>query len=140
MPCGMAALDAQGRFAYVNRLFEKTFNPDGVPLVGRKVDELFSEEDDRLVRPHIEAALRGEAREFEYRLPARNPQRARVFRVNLVPNEDGEGERAGCFALMLDITEDKALRTELELKASLDPLTRVYNRKYLEEQLERLLS
>lgn len=140
MPCGMAALDSRGRFVYVNRLFEQSFNPDAVSLLGRSLDDFLSGGDTQLLAPYIEGALAGLPQEFEYRAVARDPAERRIYRVNLVPDEGGEGESAGCFVLMLDITEDKALQSELELKASLDPLTRVYNRKFLEDALERVLA
>ncbi len=134
MPCGMAALDANGNVVYVNRLFEQTFNPDATSLLGCPLHEFMSEGDGELLQPFVAAALEGAAQEFEHRTDKR------IYRVNLVPDDDGEGGPAGCFVLMLDITEDKALQTELELKASLDPLTRVYNRKFLEDALERVLA
>jgi diguanylate cyclase (GGDEF)-like protein/PAS domain S-box-containing protein len=140
MPCGMAALDSGGRFVYVNRLFEQSFNPEAVSLLGHSLDEFLSGGSEQLLAPYIEGALAGSPQEFEYRALARDPAERRIYRVNLVPDEGGEGERAGCFVLMLDITEDKALQSELELKASLDPLTRVYNRKFLEDALERVLA
>ncbi|HEX7029380.1 MAG TPA: diguanylate cyclase [Gammaproteobacteria bacterium] len=133
MPCGMAALDADGRIVYANRLFEQTFDPADVSPLGRSLEDFLA--DDRvMLRDMLDAALQGEAQEFEYRQPPR------IYRVNLVPEEDDDGAQAGCFVLLLDITEDKALQSELELKASLDPLTHVYNRKFLEDELERVLA
>lgn len=139
MPCGMASLNARAEFQYANRLFETTFNPDGVPLLGRDVEEFLSSASENL-RPYLDGALAGEAQEFEYRVPAQDRDNERVYRINLVPNEDEEGNQSGCFVLALDITEDKALQSELELKASLDPLTRIYNRKYLEDALTKVLT
>lgn len=138
LPCGMAALDAQGRFAYVNRLFEETFNPAEKSLLGCALEEFFSSANERQLRPYIAAAMDGVAQEFEF--CATVAGEARVYRVSLVPSEDDDETHSGCFMLMLDITEDKALQTELELKASLDPLTGVYNRKFLEDSLERVLA
>lgn len=140
MPCGMAALDAKGCFVYVNRLFEHAFNPDEVSLVGRSFTDFLAAGDERILAAHLEDALAGEAQEFEYRMPARDGDEARIYRVSLLPDEGADETASGCFVLMLDITEDKARQAELELKASLDPLTRVYNRKYLEDALEKLLA
>jgi diguanylate cyclase (GGDEF)-like protein len=93
---------------------------------------------DNPLRPYLDRALAGEPQEFEYCPLA--PAETSTYRITLVPNQDEEGVQAGCFVLTLDITQDKALQSELELKASLDPLTRIYNRKFLEDALERILS
>ncbi|HEX7047692.1 MAG TPA: diguanylate cyclase [Gammaproteobacteria bacterium] len=136
MPCGMAALDSAGRIVYANRLFEQTFDPGNVSppdhSLGHSLENFLVP--DQMPHEWLESALAGEAQEFEYR------HASRTYRVNLVPEEDDDGARTGCFVLLLDITEDKALQTELELKASLDPLTHVYNRKFLEDALERVLA
>lgn len=139
MPCGMASLNARGEFQYANRLFESTFNAKGAPLLGREVEAFLSSGTEKM-RPYLDGALAGEAQEFEYRIPGSDNDNERVYRINLVPNEDEEGKQSGCFVLALDITEDKALQSELELKASLDPLTRIYNRKYLEDALAKILA
>lgn len=137
MPCGMAALDAGGRLLYANRLFAATFNVEDMPLIGRHVSELFhgSPEFSALVTEQVTSR---QPAEFEYRRPGGDEER--IYRISLVPNTDEDGTQGGCFVLTLDITQDKALQSELELKASLDPLTRIYNRKYLEETLDQVLS
>lgn len=138
MPCGMAALDSKGSIVYANRLFEQTFDDVSPPGHAQDHCQGHSLEDflvpDQMLSDWLESALAGKPQEFEYR------HASRTYRVNLVPEEDGDGAQAGCFVLLLDITEDKALQSELELKASLDPLTHVYNRKFLEEALERVLA
>jgi len=140
MPCGMAALDGDGRFVYVNRLFEAIFNPGDISMVERSVDEFLASGNEWQLQPYIDAALNGAAQEFEHCAPGTSRGDDRVYRVSLVPNEDDEGHNSGCFMLMLDITQDKVLQAELELKASLDPLTRVYNRKFLEDALGKALA
>lgn len=137
MPCGMAALDADGRILYANRLFNLLFNSDERVLSECELKQLLDMQADDTLDNCLAEAIAGEAQEFEYATTTHEGKR--IYRISLVPNVH-EGEQAGCFVLTLDITEDKALQSELELKASLDPLTRIYNRKYLEDELESILS
>lgn len=140
MPCGMAAIDQDGRFVYVNRLFEATFNRGESTLIGQDIEAFFASGSDSELEPYVVDALNGTAREFEHCMATATPDDQRIYRVSLVPNEDDEGRNAGCFMLMLDVTQDKVLQAELELKAALDPLTRVYNRKFLEDTLLKVLA
>ncbi|MDX1443721.1 MAG: diguanylate cyclase [Gammaproteobacteria bacterium] len=140
MPCGMASISNDLRYRYVNRVFQATFNPDGEPLVGRYLKNTHTLGGFTLVQNQFRRALRGKTVEFEYQPPVAKDEIPSVYRVNLVPNTNEEGEQDGCFVLVNDITDDRLLQSELERKASLDPLTLAFNRKFLDETLERIVN
>lgn len=137
LPCGMASISADRRYVYANRLFQEAFTRDGEPLVGRKLENAHSMGGYRMLQQYLDAALGGEEQVFEFEPPGANSER-RIYRFNLVPDRNDANEVTGCFALALDITDDLQRRDELERKASLDTLTGVYNRQFMEDTLARL--
>ena len=137
MPCGMASISNERKYLYANRIYQEAFSREGEPLVGRKLANTHSLSGFKVLEEYLDAALEGDEQVFEFEPPGANSER-RVYRFNLIPHRH-DGQVAGCFALALDITDDTERRAELERKASLDPLTGVYNRQFLEDVLARIV-
>jgi PAS domain S-box-containing protein len=106
LPVLISEVDAEGRYAFVNRAYEEWFAHAADGIRGRSVAEFLGPEAFERVRPAFERALAGEAVRFESQVSdARG--RTRHVEVSYVPNRDARGTPDGFFALVSDITERK---------------------------------
>lgn len=106
LPVLISEVDAQGRYAFVNRAYEELFARTAEEIRGRPVAEILGPEAFERVRPAFERALGGEAVRLESRVSDAQG-RTRHVDVSYVPNRDARGAPDGFFALVSDITERK---------------------------------
>ena len=104
VPAHIAYVDSNQRYRFANRGYGKQFRSRSGGLRGRTVREILGEENYRIVQPHVEAALRGERQRYEFDLctTAGEPRR---LEATYVPHRLDTGAVAGCFVLVVDITE-----------------------------------
>lgn len=149
---GLLVLDGNFRFLDVNPAAERLLEMEARDLIGREIVEVF---------PHWQelAAILDSPREFSAQAQGRrNPAQFLDLKVTPILNK---GILTGWLVLFRDITdrwhveqqmrqanqelqtrltEIEALHQELRALAIRDPLTNLYNRRYLEETLENELA
>ena len=113
IPGKVAYWDAKQRFRFVNPSYAAWFGTTPEHILGRKVSDVFDDEQMDAVRPRIAAALAGEAQHFE-REHRQADGRRFVHQVHYVP-ELVEAEVRGVYVMGFDITDLKDAERELQL-------------------------
>ena len=147
------------RFTYINRSTERVFNVRAADVLGLSVLDLLGPEDGQ-------ALYRTDQQVFATGQPVKvletfdTPNGEMHFWTEKIPIRNPEGEVDAYIGLATDITEQvtlerqlteanqalqqrveeiTALKDELHQQAIRDPLTRLYNRRYLETQQDSLM-
>jgi diguanylate cyclase (GGDEF)-like protein/PAS domain S-box-containing protein len=116
VPVRIAYVDAERRFRFVNLAHCRRFGRAAGDILGQQVEDLAQEEVAAAIRPHADAALRGEERRFEFEEVVAGERRR--IENQLVPDPAPEGGVAGFYAIGVDITERVATEQALrELNA-----------------------
>lgn len=117
LPVLIAYADAEQRYQFVNRTYERWAARTPEEMVGRTMKEVWPEEVYSVLRDHVKAALAGEPQSFEARMGCEGlPERDLL--LNYIPHVDEEGEIRGFAALVSDITDQKT--AEKRIKAALN--------------------
>lgn len=134
-----------GRISYTNAKFDEMSGLSAAQALGSDPMDFVTEGDRPLVRESMRARASGEANQTEYKFRAlrRDGEIIDVEVYGSVVDIDG---RRTMISMLLDITERTRIEKEMQvLQATLreqsthDALTGLYNRRYLEESLEREL-
>ena len=104
-------VDAESRYRYVNRRYREMFDRPHDQILGRSVAELLGPAMYSEIRPYVELALSGEEVTFQAELDTASGRRS--VHVRYVPDIDAAGRVAGFFALVADITEQRAAERRL---------------------------
>lgn len=107
-PFLISYVDASGRYAYVSRGYELWFGRPRSEFVGQLVRDTVGPAAFEIVRPMVEGALLGVPQKFEMTLPYERGGAREVDAVYL-PQFDEAGRPAGFVAVILDVSEHKAL-------------------------------
>lgn len=103
VPALIAETGADLRFRFVNRRYEQWMGLDKQQLINHRFEEAYPEEVTRAVMPRLQAALRGEAVEYERQIT--EVPGGRVLQFHLVPRRDEQtGTVLGFYTLGTDIT------------------------------------
>ncbi|HLA06716.1 MAG TPA: diguanylate cyclase [Anaerolineales bacterium] len=150
---GVLVLDSQNRIVDINPSMEKILGEDSSPYLGRDASEILN-----TWMETADALLNGLETQTEMRLP-HDPTRFLDLRVT--PLHDIDQRLNGRLIVFRDITERKdvewklrnanhrlqsqlieigILQSQLREQAIRDPLTDLFNRRYLEETLDRELA
>ncbi len=132
IPAMIARVDKEQRYTFVNAFVGEIFGGNPQAMVGRTMREVRGEALYATMRPHVEAALRGEVVNFEGTTEVDG--RTYHYQSNYVPDRDANDEVQGMYALTFDITELKLAEAKLERLARVDSLSGVANRRFFEEQ------
>jgi PAS domain S-box-containing protein len=104
LPAYISYIDSRQRYLFLNRTYSQSFKRSAHELRGRLVSEVVGPENYEGVRPHLEAALRGEHVRTEHVLV--RPDGERMFADAVyVPDRREGGSIAGCFVMVVDVTE-----------------------------------
>jgi PAS domain S-box-containing protein len=119
VPSLVAYVDANARFRFVNRAYEKWFKCKRADILGRQVHDVFGEGVWRVVEPQLSTALRGASVHFEARLPFRDGQGGpRWVDSTFTPDFDALRAVRGVFACLTDVTEHKEIEQRLVQNAT----------------------
>lgn len=118
IPFYLAQCDADKRYRFVNQSYAELFDLPPAGIVGKHPREILGEAAYTQARPHMEAALAGEASEYDLALTT--PHGLKEFAVNYNPERDEAGHIVGFIAALSDITERK--QTEARLRESEESL------------------
>jgi PAS domain S-box-containing protein len=103
LPSLVAYVDRDLRYRFNNRAYVEWFGPDLVDLRGRSVRDVIGEGAFEQIRPHAEAALRGERVTYEQDLPYLTGG-TRHVEATYVPHVGPDGRVEGYVALINDVT------------------------------------
>lgn len=114
MPVLISYVDAEERYRFVNKEYEKWFGVNRDELIGRTVREVIGEEAYKLTKSQIHRALSGERFKHEQFMPYKNGG-GREVSIDFVPRISGSGTPEGYYVLVQDIAERKHAERELSL-------------------------
>jgi len=115
VPGCIAYVDASQRYRFINRTYEDWFHCRQEAILGKTVAEVFGDAAYQQLRPQIEQVLAGERVTYEAEVPYRDDH-VRYISAVLVPDWDEAQQVRGYYALVTDISEQKA--TEAALRRS----------------------
>ncbi len=114
VPVMLGFWNREQRCGFANHLYERWFGVPPEAIVGMSMRELLGSVYP-LNLPHIEAALRGERRDFERIVPDPAGGPARHALVSYIPYVPGpQGAVEGFFVLVMDVSELKRLGIRLQ--------------------------
>jgi diguanylate cyclase (GGDEF)-like protein/PAS domain S-box-containing protein len=125
LPVGVVQIDARGTITFTNDRLHAILGTSPVATIDALLAGLVPE-DRGLLDAAVAAVLREEVVDgLELRLDV--PIR-RVCQLSLRPLTDGNGTVRGAVGCISDVTDQVSFRRELEIRASIDPLTSCLNR------------
>ncbi|MFZ0170128.1 MAG: diguanylate cyclase [Acidimicrobiales bacterium] len=145
LPVGLFQIATAGRVIFTNHLLHTIVGHAPASTIKAELSSVVAE-DRSAVGAALAAVLAGQPVddiEVRFRLSASDPlvgDAARVCLLSLRTLTDGEGTVTGAVGCLSDITERVQLRTELEVRASVDPLTSCMNRAASLELLRRTIA
>jgi diguanylate cyclase (GGDEF)-like protein/PAS domain S-box-containing protein len=133
---GILTVDLDTTILFTNWRTAEILGCEPDSLLGLNALELVEPGERPWIRIKIDEALRGTTWRCELGLAYPGQARVNVLvSLGLIDNI-GDGTSGVCLALT-DLSEEKRLRDELQMLATTDPLTELYNRRYLAESLEK---
>jgi two-component system sensor kinase FixL len=125
LPALIAFADADQRYRYVNKNYGEWFDLEPSQMVGRTAREVMGEEPYEILRPKLEAVLRGENQHSEMTFPTLDGT-PRHVEVSHVPQFDDDGNVTGYFVIVWDISDRvNAQATDREHRETLAHFSRV---------------
>jgi diguanylate cyclase (GGDEF)-like protein/PAS domain S-box-containing protein len=137
MPAMISRLDRDVRYVFASPNVGRFFGLDPASLIGRSMREVRGDAYYESLRPHIEAALRGERASFDFE--AQTQDGLRYFHAEFIPDFAADGRVDGFYAMGVDITPQKLAEQALSKQARQDSLTGLANRRHFEERLGQAL-
>lgn len=137
IPALISRVDKDQRYVYVNALAQRVYGSQPEDLIGKSIRAVRGEEQYALVRPHVEAVLRGEPVNFEGFLELNG--QGLNYQTSFVPDRAPNGAVQGFFAFTFDITQLKQAEAELDRLSRVDSLTGVSNRRDFVDRLDAAL-
>ncbi|MCY1347864.1 Sensor histidine kinase RcsC [compost metagenome] len=104
VPALIAYLNADLIYEFTNKVYEEWYRWPSGAMLGRSLREVHSEEHCQRLEPYFERALSGESVTFEIAETNQAGQERYMLR-SYVPNRQADGQVAGLFVLIRDITE-----------------------------------
>ena len=115
LPAQISFVDAEQRYVFVNREYERVWGLPREKIIGRLMKDLFGLDNYNKVEKAIRQALAGQKNRFETAIVRRDGQ-TMWLDIHYIPYIDADGNQAGFYALSQDVTERK--RSEDALRES----------------------
>jgi len=131
IPALISYVDRDMRYREVNAEYEKLFGLPAEQIRGQRVADLLGAEGLERIRPHLEAAFRGERVSYETTVPFADGE-DRMLQGDYLPHTGRNGEVFGLYAIVRDITDTRDAQT--------DYLTGLASRRAFEHQGHRLVN
>jgi diguanylate cyclase (GGDEF)-like protein/PAS domain S-box-containing protein len=133
VPALISQLDADGRYLYANRHFERLLGIEPSQLLGRPLAEARDAGYVAQVAPAMNTVLSGQEVNFESTLVLDGARRH--FQQHYVPDIDEAQRVKGFYSITFDITEHTEVEQRLSAMARTDALTGLPNRLFFHERL-----
>jgi diguanylate cyclase (GGDEF)-like protein/PAS domain S-box-containing protein len=129
IPAMVAFVDADQRYRFVNRNYERWFGLSPDKMLGRKASEIYGKEQAATLQPHLERALDGQTFSIDHRTPDHGDSgRTRWLNIMYMPKVNADGSVAGVYVLSSDITDIMVAERRALFLAEHDELTTLPNR------------
>lgn len=137
-------IDEEGRYLEVFGGTDRTLYDDGRPLKGKTVSEVLTKEFGRFFVDQIRHTIAlGALNVFDYRLDTRTvdlpifdgPGGTQWFEARMYPLEQPIDGKRAVVAMLINISERRALHRRLHELSYKDSLTDLYNRRYFLERV-----
>jgi len=116
LPATVVRCDTRGRCTYANAQFRRVYGIEPATLIGTAHRDFRRPEEWAIVGPHVQAALRGELRQFEVQSLVQGRQE--WHQQTVIPDIDANGRIVGYLSVAFNITErrrqEEALRKSEE--------------------------
>lgn len=143
LPCGVLENDLSGRVIFANPVLERLYGyNEERGLVGRFVWEFLADKTKQeFLRNYLQSLVRDQSPPVAYYAKQRRADGSVIdVQADWTYRRDQYGQLQGFIAVVTDITDRKRLQAALQEQAIRDPLTGLFNRRYLDETLPRELS
>jgi diguanylate cyclase (GGDEF)-like protein/PAS domain S-box-containing protein len=148
LPALISYIDKDHRVLFANKAFETWLGRDRRCVIGQQASEALGAFGFEAHRPQFMQALASVQNvTFEHSLKgSQSPdlltsvEPTRVLRTTFVPDAAADSTVRGVYALSMDVTEMKAVETQLMKLARLDHLTGLPNRRQFERRLDSALT
>ena len=109
LPVLISYVGSDRRYRFSNQMYEQWF---GNRADGRQMEQVLGSNVYQKLKPHVDAALKGDTVAYETHLTFANGV-SRFVSATYVPDKDAQGTVRGFFALVQDITRQKEEQEEL---------------------------
>tara|TARA_R110002110_G_scaffold3151_4_gene16227 strand:- start:653 stop:1630 length:978 start_codon:yes stop_codon:yes gene_type:complete len=138
LPTAIAYVDRNRVYRYANNSYLKAVRQSASDVIGQSIDAIVQNEwlsDDviEMIHNRVAHALNGMASEFSFKATLPDTKEEIWLLATYTPDIDTAGRVRGYVSLFRDITEEKAIESQLQEKATTDPLTGLRNRRFLED-------
>lgn len=131
---GMAIMDGNGRFVYVNHAYVVMYGYGGADdILGHHWSMLYSRDEGKRIQREIMRSLRQNGKWRGESCGRRHDGSPFPQEISLTVLDGG-----GVIKVVRDITDRKETEEKLRYMSTHDPLTGFYNRAYFEEEIARL--
>ena len=138
LPMRVAYIDADERYRFNNLAYEREFGLSRDQIQGHTVQELLGEPAYESLKPHIRAALAGEAVTFQSEVSQSDSYNC--YEAQYIPQPAANADAiVGFHAVITDITRQKLEEKRLVSLAQIDPLTGLANRAGFEARLSEAM-
>lgn len=124
VPAGIAHLDNEMNFLFVNKRFARAYGRTPAQVIGKACKDILRAETLQKSSRFFEQARRGVVVDFEMEITLPNGQR-RDIRTYLRPDGPSDGNVIGFYLLSLDVTKLKAANSALLQSQKMDALGRM---------------
>lgn len=125
---GFGMINEEGAFTYVNMRFARMLNYRPKDMVGKRIVEFLDDKNKRVIRENIRRRTEGRSTQYELSWTRKGGEQVPTI-VSGTPLLDQQGNHAGSFAVITDITEIKQSREALE--ESTEMMGRIFNESQL---------
>jgi len=133
----ISAKDLEERYIFVNKTFAKQHNLPQEEIIGKTVFDLYPADiANEITEESKKVTKMNQTNITEHRSASKSEQV--ILQNVMMPLYDESNKTIGTFSISRDITELKNLEAEIRNLSYLDPLTGLYNRRYFDEELDRL--
>ena len=130
-----------GIFMSCNPAFERYLGKSEADIIGKNCHELLSQElADAFLEGDRQAMQTGQPSRHEEWLTFADDQHRGLFETIRTPLQDSTGKLMGVLGIARDITHRKAAEDEIKQLAFFDSLTKLPNRRLLQDRLHRALA
>ena len=142
LPYGVQENDLTGRVTFANLALERLQGQWEGGLIGRLIWDFLTDDTEReSLRDYLQFLIRDQQPPTTYFVKNRRANGDIIdVQVDWTYRRDPQGRLQGFIAVVTDITARKRMQEALREQAIRDPLTGLFNRRYLDETLPRELS
>ncbi len=142
LPYGVQENDLTGRVTFANLALERLQGQWEGGLIGRLIWDFLTDDTEReSLRDYLQFLIRDQPPPTPYFVKNRRANGDIIdVQVDWTYRRDPQGRLQGFIAVVTDITARKRMQEALREQAIRDPLTGLFNRRYLDETLPRELS